>query len=278
MWRLKMNDIKLIAIDMDGTLLNSKNQLTKRTYEAISQAQDKGVKVVIATGRVLKSALHYSQELNLNSYVSACNGAIVVDDKNTPILEKPICLNDMEKIMELGHNLGIYFHFYNEDTFFTKTVVQEVIDYYTPTTKKFKSQSIGIKVYDKIQEILSQENLSVYKFLFIDNNKDKLNLLRDKLKVINGIDLSSSWNNNIEVMARGASKGSSIEYLCNELGINRHQVMAIGDNENDLSMIRFAGFGVAMDNGEDIVKKASKYITASNEEDGVAKVIEKFVL
>lgn len=273
-----MNDIKLIAIDMDGTLLNSKNQLTDRTFNAINKAQEKGVKVVIATGRVLKSALHYSKELNLDSYVSACNGAIVVDEFSTPVLKKPIGKGDLEKVMELGHSLGIYFHFYNEDTFFTKTLVQEVIDYYTPTTEKFQSQAIGVEIYDNISDIVSIGDLSIYKFLFIDNDKDKLKILREKLVDMDTIDISSSWNNNIEVMAKGASKGNSIEYLCNEFGINRSQVMAIGDNENDLSMIQYAGFGVAMENGEDVVKKAAKYITASNEEDGVAKVIEKFVL
>jgi len=271
-------DIKLIAIDMDGTLLNKNNKLTQRTHDAVKKAQEKGVRVVIATGRVLKSALHYSDELKLNSYVSACNGAIVVDETKKIVLRKPINIIDVKKVMEIGHELGIYFHFYNEDTFFTKTVVQEVIDYYNPTTSKFQSQDVGIRIYQQSDEVTSIKDLFVYKFLFIDNNKDKLDKLKLQLRRIKGIDLSSSWNNNIEVMQKGASKGSSIEFLCKEFGIDKSQVMAIGDNENDLSMIKFAGFGVAMENGEECIKQAAKYITSSNEEDGVAKVIEKFIL
>jgi len=92
------------------------------------------------------------------------------------------------------------------------------------------------------------------------------------------VELSKSWRDNLEVMDKGVSKGSAVKLLCERLGINSDEVMAIGDNENDLSMIKFAGVGVAMGNAEDMVKEQADFITSSNDEDGVALAIEKYVL
>ena len=270
--------IKMIAIDMDGTLLNRTNQLTERTRSTINRAKEKGIEVVIATGRVMKSAVHYSQELGLESYIAACNGAIVVDSQSRTIIDRPISKLDIGRVMDTGHKLGMYFHFYNEDTFFTKTYVKEIVDYYTPTTERFKGQAINIKLYDSDESITKDENLKIYKFLFIDKDQNKLKQLKEILVSIDTIELSKSWIDNLEVMDKGVSKGSAVKLLCSKLGIDPQEVMAIGDNENDLSMIKFAGIGVAMGNAEKIVKDSADYITGSNDEDGVAEAIEKFAI
>ncbi|HCO18162.1 MAG TPA: Cof-type HAD-IIB family hydrolase [Tissierellales bacterium] len=269
--------IKLIAIDMDGTLLNRQNLLTRRTREAIEMAKNKEIEVVIATGRVLKSAVHYSKELGLESYIAASNGAVVVDKDLNKVIDRPISRRDIERVMKAGHEMGIYFHFYNEDTFFTRTYVKEIVDYYTPTTEKLKGQSIDIRLYNSPEDIVNNEQLKIYKFLFIDKDQDKLIQLRKNLESLESVELSKSWRDNLEVMDRGVSKGSAVKLLCERLGITADEVMAIGDNENDLSMIKFAGVGVAMGNAEDIVKEQADFITSSNEEDGVALAIEKYV-
>lgn len=271
-------DIKLIAIDMDGTLLDSSNRLTERTRKAIELAKEKDIEVVLATGRVLKSALYYSEMLNLDSYIAACNGAIVVDNKGKDIFRKPISKEKLEKIMEIGHNMSVYFHFYNEDTFFTKTYVKEIVDYYSSSNGKFKGQSIDVDIYEKIEDISARANLDVFKFLFIDNNLDKLNLLREKLHLVEGISISKSWTNNLEVMEEGISKGRSLEHLCQLMGISLENTMAIGDNENDLSMLSLAGLSVGMGNGAKAVLENVDYVTEDNDHDGVAKAIEKFIL
>ncbi|HMM69275.1 MAG TPA: Cof-type HAD-IIB family hydrolase [Gudongella oleilytica] len=270
--------IKLIAIDMDGTLLNRQNLLTGRTREAIEMAKKKKIEVVIATGRVLKSAIHYSKELGLESYIAACNGAVVVDKDLNKVIDRPISRRDIERVMKTGQRMGIYFHFYNEDTFFTKTYVKEIVDYYTPTTERLKGQSIDIKLYGSSDEIINNKQLKIYKFLFIDKDQDKLIKLRKNLESLESVELSKSWRDNLEVMDKGVSKGSAVKLLCERLGINSDEVMAIGDNENDLSMIKFAGVGVAMGNAEDMVKEQADFITSSNDEDGVALAIEKYVL
>ena len=270
--------IKLIAIDMDGTLLNKQNLLTERNRKAIEMAKDKGIEVVIATGRVLKSAIYYSKDLELDSYIAACNGAVVVDKDFKKIVDRPISKSDIKRVMELGNEMGIYFHFYNEDTFFTKTYVKEIVDYYTPTTERLKGQSIDISLYESVDSITSNKDLKVYKFLFIDKDQEKLISLRDRLNEYGSIEISKSWRDNLEVMDKGVSKGSAIEILCNKLRISKDEVMAIGDNENDLSMIKMAGVGVAMDNAEAILKQHADFVTSCNDKDGVALAIEKFAL
>jgi Cof subfamily protein (haloacid dehalogenase superfamily) len=271
-------DIKLIAIDMDGTLLNNKNEITNNTQKVLKAAKEKGVKIVLTTGRVLKSALYFSNHLGLESYVIACNGGIIVDNQTNVLFKKPIPKDKMMKIMEIGKEFSVYFHFYNEDTFFTNQYVKEVDEYYSSDHGKFTGQSIGFELYEKNSEILDRMDLDIYKFLFIDQEQEKLIKLRGKLSKIEDISLSSSWENNVEIMNKGVSKGTAISLLCDKLGINSENVMAIGDNENDLSMVEFAGIGVAMGNGNSILKESADFIAPTNEEDGVAYAIQKFVL
>lgn len=271
-------DIKLLAIDVDGTLLNGKNQITERTIKAIKKAKEKNVEIVLATGRVLKSALHYADMLKLDSHVVACNGAILVDRERKIILRKPIEKNRLEKIMEIGHDMSTYFHFYNEDTFFTRTYVKEVVDYYSSEKGKFQGQSIDVHIYEKTTDIINRNDLDIFKFLFIDNDLKKLGRVRERINSIEGISTSKSWINNIEVMEEEVSKGKTLEHLCALMNISMANTMAIGDNENDLTMIEAAGLGVAMGNGAKLVLERADYITSDNQQDGVAKAIEKFIL
>ncbi len=264
---------KLIAIDMDGTLLNSQNDISLRTKNAIDKAKDKGVNIVLATGRILESAKIFADELKLSNPILACNGAIIIDKYRNVIYNRPVEIDLAKKVMNLGREYDIYYHFYNEEFLFSNKYVKGIADYYSG-----KSQRIDIKLFKDDNEILENKDLNIFKFLFIDNDMDKLNNLRKDFAAIEGLNITKSWENNLEVMDFRASKGIGLEYLCNEMNISQDQVIAIGDSENDLTMLAFAGLGVAMGNGDEVVKLKSDYITATNDEDGVAKVIEKFIL
>lgn len=266
-------EYKLIAIDMDGTLLNSKNMITERTINAIEKAEEKGVQIVLSTGRLLSSARYFSDKLGLKNPVLACNGAIIIDKNREIIYSKSLEKQVANKVMDLGKKYNVYFHFYNEECLFTNQYVKEVVDYYSD-----KDQKIDIRIYNKDSEILEDKNLNIYKFLFIDNDFEKLAKLKEELLSVDRINISKSWENNLEVMDLEASKGLGLEYICNGLSISRDQVIAIGDSDNDLSMINFAGLGVSMGNGNEMVRNNADYITSTNDEDGVAKVIEKFIL
>ena len=125
---------------------------------------------------------------------------------------------------------------------------------------------------------MNGKELNIYKFVFIEDDKDKLLDFREKLKSIEKINISSSWSNNIEVMDESVSKGSGLKHLCKSLNIDRSQVVAIGDNENDISMFEMSGLAIAMENGDEIAKKHSHVVTDTNDQNGVAKAIEEYVL
>lgn len=266
---------KLVAIDMDGTLLNSEKQISERTRKAIENAKIQGTHIVICTGRILKSALYYSESLGLKNPLIACNGAIIVDEDRNVIYEKALEREKIREISNLAKLEDIYCHFYDKSNFYSNIRSKEVLKFYNEGSEEV---NIAVNVFDDIEEIMEVQDLNVYKFIFIDNNRDKLNKLREKLDKLGNINTTSSWINNIEAMGLNVSKGEALKVLCKKLNIEPEEVIAIGDSENDLSMLKFAGLGVAMENGDKLIKEYSDHITDSNDENGVAKVIEKFVL
>ncbi len=269
---------KLVAIDMDGTLLNDNHQVSDRTKIAIQKAKDKGVNIVLSTGRILKSALQYGMDLDIGSPIVACNGAIIVNEQQEIIYKKPMDKNIIEHILDIGKRNNIYYHFYDEYGLYANTLIEEVIGFYNTPSANMEGLDLNINIFKEKQEILMRSDLDILKFIFIDSSMEKLFKVRNELDQMVDISISSSWDNNIEIMGKNVSKGEALTYLTNQYNINSKEIIAIGDNENDLSMLEYAGLGVAMGNSRDEIKGASDYITSNNNEDGVAKVIEKFIL
>ncbi len=263
---------------MDGTLLNSQNQVSDRTRKAIEDASSKGAYIVLATGRILKSAVNYSEELGLRKPIISCNGAVVVDEEKNILYERSIKMDTVGTIMRIGEKNNIYYHLYDKDNFYSNVRDEEVFSLYNSNSSKKKSSQIDVSIFNKIEDIVNKKDLNIYKFIFIDDDRSKLDSLRNRLGEIEGISVCSSWSNNIEVVEREVSKGNSLRMLCDKLNIPREEVIAIGDNENDMSMIEYAGLGVAMGNGVDMVKKSADMVTSTNDEDGVAQIIEKYIL
>lgn len=270
---------KLIAIDMDGTLLNNENEISNRNKEALHKAIEAGIYVVLSTGRILRSALYYSKSIELGNPIIACNGAVVsCGDENNILYENALELEAVEKLIQLAEENQIYYHFYDKDTFYSRTFGEKIAKYYESYEDNLKKQQINLKLLEEPLNILKEENPTIYKFVFIEDNRNKLLHFRETLNDIDGINISSSWYNNVEVMNTGVSKGEGLKQLCKELKIDNSQVVAIGDNENDISMFKVAGLAVAMENGEEIIKEFSHVVTDTNDKDGVAKAIEKYVL
>ena len=265
-------EYKLVAIDMDGTLLNKSKAVSSKTLNALTEARKKGVHIVLSTGRILKSAERYWNELELSSPIIACNGAVISDENGNVIYKNPIGGELAKNVVEIAVKNNVYFHFYNENTLFSNIYVKEVIDYYAD-----RDWSINYEIFDNIDGLV-KNNINIYKFLMLDNDFNKLRVLHGELEKLNQIGLTKSGENNLEVMNNNVSKGIALDHLCGKLNIPRESVIAIGDNENDISMLQFAGLGVAMGNASDYVKSKADYVTLTNDEDGVANIIEKFIL
>lgn len=270
---------KLIATDMDGTLLNSQNKISHRNREVLFKAVEEGIYIVLSTGRILKSALYYGNTIGLSSPIIACNGALISCENGKDILyENPMDMASIKNVIKLAEESGIYYHFYNANTFYSKEISDKMLKFYESYENNLEKQQINLELFQNPMEILNEKSPIIYKFVFIEDDEDKLLEFRKKLENVEGINISSSWYNNIEVMNKGVSKGTGLEYLIKKLNIDKSEVVAIGDNENDISMFNMAGLAIGMKNGAESIKEHVHVITNTNDEDGVAKAIEKYVL
>lgn len=267
---------KLIAIDMDGTLLNSKNQLSNRTIQTLKRVREKGVETVIATGRLYKSASYYANLLGISNSIITSNGALMLDEKGNVLYENTLDKEKLEKIVKLSSKHNIYHHFYSRDKFYAQYISKEVLKFYNEGNQKM---NIDVQVYKNLSEIVNNKDIKIHKCLYIENHgKEKLEKLDLELKSIEGLNITSSWHNNIEVMNKDVSKGKALEELCKIKNINPEQVIAIGDNQNDIPMLDYAGYSIAMGNALDLVKNTADHITLTNDQDGLAVALEKIIL
>jgi Cof subfamily protein (haloacid dehalogenase superfamily) len=272
-------DYKLICIDMDGTLLNDKKIISERNLRAIRLASEKGVRIAVCTGRIFTSAEFFSELLGVKSPVIASNGAYIVEKDRDEVVYKAILgAEKCKKLLSVFRQYDIDPHYYTSDTVFTEKLVYSS-SFYTEVNKTLPpDKQVKMVLVKDWNEVFVEHEKEIFKGIAVHADIDKILKAKITLRGMEEFEVVSSRFDNFEVMNRGVSKGSAVKILADYYGITSDQVISIGDSENDLSMIKFAGLGIAMGNGNDEVKKAAKYITDNNNCDGVAKVIEKFVL
>ena len=272
---------KLICVDMDGTLLNSKHKISEISQSTLRKARDMGIHVVISTGRTYVDAAAYSDLIGLNSPIIACTGAIIKEKHDDNVIHKSVIEEELckhlLKIFE-KHNVKPIFNSVHK-IYCGDLKLKIGIEYLK--IRGFMNKNVKldyIKNEEKWVDIFKQEKDNIIKCEIINTNKEKIHNLRKELENVSGIEITSSSNHNIEITKKGASKGKAIEILANYYNIKKEEIIAIGDSDNDMSAIEFAGMGVAMGNANEKLKKKSNFVTDSNDNDGVAKVIEKLIL
>ena len=271
---------KLIAIDLDMTLLDRNKNISYRNKKAIELAKEKGVKIVLCSGRILKGVMYFAKVLGLHDQVIvACNGAIVRDlKKNKDIYYVGLENEKSLEIARICKENDIYYHYYFQDTMIARRLDYSSKFYYEKNKELPKEERIDIIIDDSEQTLKSCGDL-ITKFVIIDKDVEKVDRVREIIeKRLLGVETTKSDTNILEVMKEGVNKKRALEFVCSYLGIDPKEIMAIGDNENDLQMIEFAGLGVAMENAIEELKEIADFVTQSYEDDGVAKAIEKFVL
>ncbi|MFV0557919.1 MAG: sugar-phosphatase [Enterococcus sp.] len=267
--------IKLIAIDIDGTLLNDQRQLTPTVKSALNQARQQGVKVVLCTGRPIPGIQDLLIELELlgvEDYAITYNGSLVQNTHNGQIISQHgIDYEQYIEIEMMARKLNVHFHASGEDAIYT---ANRDISPYTV----FESSLVNMPVKYRTQEEMN--GITIVKTMMIDEpeilaaaNAKLPEAFREKYTVV------KSAPYYLEVLNKNANKGIAVKALADYLGIKQEETMAIGDNENDLAMIDYAGISVAMKNALPIVKERADYTTkTTNNEDGVAEAVHKFVL
>ncbi|GAB6168267.1 Cof-type HAD-IIB family hydrolase [Clostridium carnis] len=276
-----MEKIKLICIDMDGTLLNSKHEVSEENKNALKQAKAKGINVAITTGRLFASARYYSNLIGIDAPVIASNGAYIKNKYNDiAILENTISTDVLIKIYEIVKKYNLFINFNTWDTVLRETDLPSTHAYVKMNEMLVPNERVKFVINEDLTESIKKLDGKIIKGIVIEDfDKEKLLACKEELKETFGekLHVVSSGTNNFEIMNGNSSKGSAVAYLADTLGIDASNVMCIGDSENDISMIQYAGVGVAMGNALDIVKEVANDITSTNEESGVAKAILKYI-
>lgn len=265
--------IKLIAIDMDGTLLNPQHEVTPGVKKAIKAARDKGVTIVLATGRPFVGVQQYLMELDLlqeGQYCITNNGALVQQAATGDcVAEVTLTFDDFLYFEKLARELGIHFQALTKSQLFTPN---KDISAYT-VNEAFLT---GIPLHYRAVEEMDP-SLTFPKVMMIDPpHVLDAAIARLPQAAHDRATIMKSSPYYLEILNKQVNKGAGVKALAEQLGLSPDEVMAIGDQENDLAMLEFAGTGVAMGNGIESVKAAAQYVTKSNREDGVAYAIEKF--
>ena len=277
-----MNKIKLIALDLDGTLLNDKKEVSERNREALRAAHEKGAEIVFSTGRYYDMIPDAAKELDFVNYGIFINGAEVYDIKNKKVLSEKImdldtCLEALEYIATLD---VIYDAYVENKGYMSKDIFAKIYDerylrsvYHRENIEQFRT------VVPDLFEFLKEKGKGLQKFQFFSQDRDKIKRGTEYIRAhYPQFTVSSSLMFNTEINGEGVNKGNALKILAEKLGIDMSETMAFGDGGNDMVLLKAAGMGVAMDNGMSEVKSIADYVTLSNNEDGVAYAIEKFLL
>jgi len=262
-------EYKLLAVDIDGTLLNSEGVLTETTKNAIYDAIDKGVIFVICTGRPIQGVSSLNDEIGRDLPFIIYNGSMVVKGKSKEILyQRSLQLDEARKVYELGNECDTTMIFWSNNRLYVNRPDEKAKEYSRLTNTPYIAINDIDDIPDEITKILWYDDpgkLLEYQKQFTGKLNDNINY-----------HLSRPYF--LEFVDREATKAIAIEKLCEYYHIDISQTIAVGDGYNDVSMIKIAGLGVAMENAPEDIKQMANYVTTSCDHEGVANVIKKFIL
>lgn len=288
---------KLVAIDLDGTLLNSFGEVTENTKNVLLEAKEKGIEIVLASGRPISSTKSLAVEIGLDNYIISGNGAVVYDIKNEAVVyDKFLSKEQVFNVIDVCEANSIFYNIYTEDEVITKSLNYNVLFYHKENIKKIEEKRTHINVVSNVKEYIEQSgNTKFLKITVCDESKMIFNGIIRKLKELGGLDIL-----NVEHMSRkkfklgteevsieyhyteitneNVNKWTAIEYLLNKLNIDKSDVVAIGDNINDREMIENSGLGIVMGNSNPIMKEIGNVVVADNNSEGVLEAFNKYIL
>lgn len=270
---------KLLALDIDGTIVDENGVLSEKTRNSIIELQKRKITVVLATGRRLTTTLPIAEKLELTGPLVVHNGAVVFEQKSRNIIYKSgIEISVAQEILEVLHRESINYLLFTGESGGEVGIAptgswaesENLLDLYLNESALFQDDIIISQEPIRFSIIDRREKIEPLYWTLIDKYGDKLNAM------VFGED-RGIWLG-IEIVPGNCHKGTGLMHVAQKLGINSTEVVAIGDNVNDLEMIKWAGFGVAMDNATPELKSSADYIAPSIEHDGVSKIIEQFLL
>lgn len=273
--------IKLLALDLDGTCLNSENQIEEKTIESLRKLDENGVKFVFSTGRAATSASYIMSKTGINNPFVANNGAISYIDKDTVLKAHYMETEILETLVNYARENELYYQFYDENTFYAERLIVSRIAHLKNDSPTGFNYQVNLDVSDDPLKELKLKKRRALKFqVFVDkfSKKTKEELIEyfkenfgDKLYI------TYSLADNIEIMDISVDKWLGVREICDFLGIKLEETAAIGDQDNDLPMINGAKIGFAMGNAADHVKEEADFVVSTNNDYGVCEAVEKIL-
>lgn len=264
--------IRLVAIDLDDTLLNGDLRITDRCKAAIDRTVQQGVVVTLATGRMLSSALPYAQELGVDVPLITYQGALVKNSRSHEILYfQPLPSRQAIEVLEYFAAQEVHFHTYFDDRLCMEKLTPE---------GRYYADLAGVEPVLVDSLTSAARTRAALKIMAVTRDKQQLLRMQTELKTgyQGSLYITQSKPCFLEVMNQKANKAAALKVVAKHYQVAQQEIMAIGDGYNDIEMLSFAGTGVAMGNAHPEIRKVADYVTCSNEEEGVAEALEKFIL
>lgn len=288
--------IKLIAIDLDGTLLNSKGEVSKEDIKAIKKAKQKGVRIVLASGRMPETVETIAKEVGADKYMICGNGAFIYDIQNQKRVHE--CFLEKEKVLKIikmCEENSVYYNVCTQEYIITKSLNYNTMYYHNSNLgKPLDKRTQIILIQDIYNYIRNNNQLDVLKIEICDENKIIFDGILKKIKEITDISILEVEHKSkkelildmqnipieyyyTEILNKNTNKWTAIQYLMNIFNIDKSEVMAIGDNANDIEMITNSGLGIVM--GKSILEKnnVGDFVTLDNDSSGVSVAINKYL-
>ncbi|EOZ7562681.1 pyridoxal phosphatase [Enterobacter hormaechei] len=267
---------QVIALDLDGTLLTPEKKILPESLTALENARKSGAKVVIVTGRHFVAIHPFYQSLGLDTPAICCNGALLYDYKDKKVLESdPLQSEQSIRLIDLLDSYDVHGLMYADDAMFYQEATGHIIRTENWARSLPESQRPVFKKVSSIREA-AHEVSSIWKFALTDTDIVKLQDFADVVENELGLACEWSWHDQVDIAQSGNSKGKRLAQWVESQGLSMNQVIAFGDNYNDISMLKNAGLGVAMGNASDKVKDSADLIIGNNTETGIADVVNQY--
>lgn len=281
--------MKLIATDLDGTLLNEMGKVSKENSAAIQHALNQEIEVVVATGRAYGTAAKELKKAGLNLPIIGLNGAVLYTTDEQATQSIPLDKKTAREIANTCQNLDVYFEVFTDKgvfstskEYFTQVIIDIVQSSNPEVSEEAIKQQIEARFIDEnvqfttdYDTVFNKQMIQVYKILVFSPDEKKLSEIRALYQQDETLAVTSSAKINLEINHIDAQKGKAIENYAHSKGIDMQDVLAIGDNDNDISMLKKAGKAVVMENAADEIKQYADFITKKNDEHGFAYAIQK---
>ena len=292
----RKNMYKLVAIDLDGTLLNSYGEVSEKNKKAIKKAMQNGKEIVIVSGRPLQSAKSFALESGASNYVTCGNGSLLYDVRNDKILfDKFIDRQKVLEIIKICEENSIFYCLYTENLTISKTLNYNILFYNNENKKMPEDKQTNIKIISDIYKYVEENpNIGILKITICDESSIIFGGIIKRLRQISDVDVLdvqhmarkviTSGTEDVkveyhytEITSKDVNKWIAIQNLANRLNIKSSEVIAIGDNMNDMEMIENAGLGVIMGNSAEYMHEFADVVAPTNNDDGVAYILEKYL-